>query len=69
MRYAQGSIMPLSNKKDILKFSIPIPPIEIQREIVSQLDSVFECVVSAEKRCKINSLLKMRIISDSLKNY
>lgn len=69
MRYVQGSIMPLSNKKDILKFSIPIPPIEIQREIVSQLDSVFECVVSAEKRCKINSLLKMRIISDSLKNY
>lgn len=46
---ARGSI-PAINKKDLDKFRIPIPPIEVQREIVRVLDSFQELddVLTAE---------------------
>ncbi|XCD99978.1 restriction endonuclease subunit S (plasmid) [Candidatus Liberibacter asiaticus] len=68
VRHGKGSVIPVGSRQDILKFLIPVPSLETQREIVDTLESAFACVVSAKKRSQVNSLLKMRIISDRLKN-
>lgn len=39
MQYAKGAKMPRGSKEDILRYRIPLPPLEIQREIVKVLDS------------------------------
>lgn len=39
MQHAKGAKMPRGSKDAILKYRIPIPPIEVQREIVSVLDT------------------------------
>ena len=39
MKYAKGAKMPRGSKEAILKYRIPIPPLEIQREIVRVLDT------------------------------
>lgn len=38
MQYAKGAKMPRGDKKSIMKYVFPIPPIEIQEEIVEILD-------------------------------
>ncbi|WP_407334682.1 restriction endonuclease subunit S [Dietzia kunjamensis] len=38
MRYAKGAKMPRGNKAAIMKYGIPMPPLEVQREIVRVLD-------------------------------
>lgn len=40
--YSRGAKMPRGDKKMVLKFRIPIPPLEIQKEIVRVLDSFTE---------------------------
>lgn len=42
MQHARGGKMPRGNKVMILAYQIPVPPIEIQREIVRILDSFAE---------------------------
>ncbi len=39
MQYAKGAKMPRGSKEAILKYRIPIPPLEVQREIVKVLDT------------------------------
>ncbi|MBE6877463.1 MAG: hypothetical protein E7496_12285, partial [Ruminococcus sp.] len=38
MKYAKGAKMPRGDKEAIMKYEIPIPPIEIQEEVVTLLD-------------------------------
>lgn len=39
MRHAKGAKMPRGSKSSILKYKIPVPPLEVQREIVKVLDT------------------------------
>lgn len=39
MQHAKGGKMPRGDKASILKYRIPIPPVEVQREIVRLIDS------------------------------
>lgn len=38
MRHAKGAKMPRGDKKAVLRYRIPVPPIEVQREVVCILD-------------------------------
>ena len=38
MKYAKGTKMPRGDKKAVLRFRIPVPPIEVQHEVVRILD-------------------------------
>ena len=38
MKYAKGAKMPRGDKKAVLRYRIPVPPIEVQREVVRILD-------------------------------
>lgn len=38
MKFARGGKMPRGDKKSILNYRIPVPPLEVQREIVKVLD-------------------------------
>ena len=38
MKYAKGAKMPRGDKKAVLRYRIPVPPLEVQREIVRILD-------------------------------
>ncbi len=46
MSHAKGAKMPRGNKKAILNFRIPIPPLRVQHEIVNILDT-FSALVAA----------------------
>jgi len=48
MRHAKGAKMPRGSKDAILKFPIPVPPIEVQREIVKVLDPFTELEAEME---------------------
>ena len=38
MKYAKGAKMPRGDKKAVLRYRIPVPPLEVQREVVRVLD-------------------------------
>lgn len=67
---ARGSI-PAINKKDLDKFRIPIPPIEVQREIVRILDSFQELddALTTEIKAREQQLAAVRdwMLGDHLK--
>ena len=42
MQHAKGAKMPRGNKEAILKYRIPVPPLQVQREIVKVLDTFTE---------------------------
>lgn len=48
MRYAKGAKMPRGDKKSILKYRIPLPPVEVQLEIVRTLDLFTELQAELE---------------------
>ncbi len=50
MQHAQGAKMPRGNKAATLKFPLPIPPLEVQREIVRILDKFTELEAELEAR-------------------
>jgi len=50
MQHAKGAKMPRGSKDAILKYRIPIPPIEVQREIVKVLDTFTELEAELEAR-------------------
>ena len=47
---SKGAKMPRGSKDAVMKFEIPLPPIEVQREIVRMLDSYTESVVELQKQ-------------------
>ena len=56
MQYAKGSKMPRGDKEAVLKYEIPVPPLEVQSEIVQILDNfaelTAELTAELEKRKK-----------------
>ena len=42
VQYSKGAKMPRGNKEEIMRYSIPLPPIPVQREIVHILDNFTE---------------------------
>ena len=56
MQYAKGSKMPRGDKEAVLKYEIPVPPLEVQGEIVQILDNfaelTAELTAELEKRKK-----------------
>ena len=56
MQYAKGSKMPRGDKEAVMKYEIPVPPLEVQSEIVQILDNfaelTAELTAELEKRKK-----------------
>ncbi len=44
--------MPRGNKEDILKYRLPIPPIDEQKRIVSQIDALEQEIAKARSLIK-----------------
>ncbi len=59
-----GARMPRANLKEVLDFSLPVPPLPEQRRIVAILDDVFERVAKAKANAEKN-LANAREILDS----
>jgi type I restriction enzyme S subunit len=57
-----GARMPRANMEAVLEFEIPIPPIEIQREIVDKLDRTFAEIETLKTQIKIekNYVVELR---------
>jgi type I restriction enzyme S subunit len=47
---SKGAKMPRGSKDAVMKFEVPLPPLEVQREIVRMLDSYTECVVELQRQ-------------------
>ena len=47
---SKGAKMPRGSKDAVMKFEVPLPPLEIQREIVRMLDSYTEGVVELQRQ-------------------
>jgi type I restriction enzyme S subunit len=60
VQHSKGTKMPRGNKAAILKFHIPIPPLEIQHEIVNVLDNFTE--LETELETKLERELEARRI-------
>lgn len=45
--------MPRGNKEAILKYTIPLPPLEIQKEIVRILDNITELTAELETKLTV----------------
>lgn len=58
MRHAKGAKMPRGNKTAILRYRIPVPPIEIQREIVRVMGQFTR--LEAELRAELRAELEAR---------
>ncbi|NVD73653.1 restriction endonuclease subunit S [Duganella sp. BJB1802] len=69
MRHAKGAKMPRGSKAMILKYRIPVPPLEVQREIVKVLEafSELEKNLDAELRAELVARqLQYRYYRDAL---
>jgi type I restriction enzyme S subunit len=62
MQHAKGAKMPRGNKAKIFEYSIPVPPIEVQREIVSILDTFtqLEAELEAELEARVSQFHYLR---------
>ena len=58
MQHSKGAKMPRGNKKEIMQYSIPLPPMEVQSEIVKILDNFTE--LTAELTDKLSEELTAR---------
>lgn len=64
MKYAKGAKMPRGDKKAVMNYAIPIPPLAIQNEIVKLLDNFTELTAELQLRKKQYSFYR-----DSLLNF
>ncbi len=56
MQHAKGAKMPRGNKSAILNYRIPVPPLEVQREIVKALDAFTELEAALEAELEARRL-------------
>ena len=49
MQYAKGAKMPRGDKAAIMKYSIPVPPLNVQNKIVRILDDMTELIAALEE--------------------
>ncbi|WP_151434056.1 restriction endonuclease subunit S [Proteus sp. CD3] len=66
-KLAQGITRYNISRKELMKCSIKLPDMDAQRLITEILDKAYRCLIDAKDRAKINSLLKLRVVSDSLR--
>ena len=52
MQFAKGAKMPRGDKESILGYPIPVPPLEVQREVVEVLDKFALLTAELEERKK-----------------
>ena len=64
MKYAKGAKMPRGDKKAVMNYAIPVPPLAIQNEIVKLLDNFTELTAELQLRKKQYSFYR-----DSLLNF
>ena len=64
MKYAKGAKMPRGDKKAVMNYEIPVPPLPIQNEIVKLLDNFTELTAELVLRKK-----QYNFYRDSLLNF
>ena len=64
MAHSKGAKMPRGNKDEIVKYSIPIPPIADQQRIVAELDCLNEMIVLKQEQLKEFDKLAQSIFYD-----
>ena len=59
MKYAKGAKMPRGDKKAVMNYEIPVPPLPIQNEIVKMLDNFTELTaeLTAELVLRKNNII------------
>ena len=63
MQNAKGAKMPRGDKKLIMKYSFPLPPLDIQRRIADTLDKVTELITLRKTQLKkLDELVKARFV-------
>ena len=63
MQNAKGAKMPRGDKKLIMKYSFPLPPIDIQHRIADTLDKVTELITLRKTQLeKLDELVKARFV-------
>lgn len=63
-----GARMPRANVKDILRFPIPLPPLEEQQRIVAVLDEAFEGLARARENAEVNLKNARELFTASLRS-
>lgn len=64
MAHSKGAKMPRGNKDEIVKYSIPIPPIADQQRIVAELDCLNEMIALKQEQLKEFDKLAQSIFYD-----
>ena len=68
MQNSKGAKMPRGNKEAVMKYKIPVPPLEVQREIVRMLDSF--TLLTAELTAELTARKKQyEFYRDQLLNF
>lgn len=63
MQNAKGAKMPRGDKKLIMKYSFPLPPLDVQRRIAETLDKVTELITLRKTQLKkLDELVKARFV-------
>ncbi len=68
MAHSKGAKMPRGNKDEIVKYSIPIPPIADQQRIVAELDCLNEMIALKQEQLKEFDKLAQSIFYDMFGN-
>ncbi len=72
MKYAKGAKMPRGDKKAVMNYEIPVPPLEIQNEIVKLLDNFTELTAELTEQLMTELTLRKKqynFYRDSLLNF
>lgn len=64
MAHSKGAKMPRGNKDDIVKYSIPLPPVADQQRIVAELDCLNEMIALKQEQLKEFDKLAQSIFYD-----
>lgn len=67
MNDVKGMKMPRGNKDNIIRYSIPVPVIEIQQQIVAEISAHEEKIATAKIIIKSSTERKQAILSKYLK--
>ena len=66
MQNSKGAKMPRGNKEAVMKYKIPVPPLEVQREIVRVLDSFTSLTAELTARKKQYDFYRNQLLTYNL---